>query len=107
MKKLFLLVSAIFMVTAAVEAAGNKMVRVKAIGSSPRGQYVAFEEFGYKDANRKYPFSKIRVRNMWKKKYVEKPVNIIGNPESDNLNQVRAKAKEIAKKKLEKFNMSL
>jgi predicted secreted protein len=106
MRKLFVLVSALFFVNGQVSAKPN-MVRVKAIGSSPKGQFVAFEEFGYKDGNRKVPFSKIRVMNMWKNKYVEKPVNIIGNSEKENLSNVRDRAKELAHQKLKKFNISI
>lgn len=106
MKRLFVLITTVFLINTSVNAKPN-MVRVKAIGSSPRGQFVAFEEFGYKDNNRKVPFSKIRVMNMWKNKYVEKSVNIIGSSIEENLNIVRLKAKERAVKKLKKFNISL
>ena len=80
-------------------------MRVNAIGSSPRGQYVAFEEFGYKEG-RKYPYSKIRVMNVWKNKYVEEAIYIIGKDKKDELNSVRNKAKSLAKKKLKKFNIT-
>ncbi len=93
------------MSTAAVQIEAKSLVRVKAIGSSPRGQFVAFEEFGYKNG-RKTPYSKIRVMNVWKNKYVDKPVQVIGIIEEDRLNQVREKAKDLAVKKLKKFNIS-
>lgn len=102
MKKLYILVTALF-ITQAVPA--KTLVRINAIGSSPRGQYVAFEEFGYKEG-RKFPFSKIRVMNVWKNKYVEDAVQVIGKDESDRLQAIRQKAKAMADKKLKKFNIS-
>ena len=105
MKKLYILITALFISTAANQAVANTMVRVKAIGSSPRGQFVAIEEFGYKD-QRKKPYSKIRIMNVWKNKYVGIPVNVISHDDKMELNQVRAKAKNMAEKKLKRFNIS-
>ena len=82
------------------------MIKVKAIGSSPKGQYVAFEEYGFKNGQT-IPFSKIRVMNVWKGKYVEVPVHIIGTNEDSRLTSIRVKAKEMAKKKLKKFDISM
>jgi predicted secreted protein len=105
MKKLFVFITTIFISTATIQVQAKNLVRVKAIGASPRGQYVAFEEFGYKNG-RKIPFSKIRVMNVWKNKYVDTPIQVIGAGEQERLNQVREKAKELATKKLQKFNIS-
>lgn len=105
MKKLYILLTAVFISTATVQVQAKALVRVKAIGSSPRGQFVAFEEFGYKNG-RKTPYSKIRVMNVWKNKYVDDPVQVIGVEEDDRLNQIREKAKDLASKKLKKFNIS-
>jgi len=104
MKKLYILITVLIISSVVVQA--KTLVRVKAIGSSPKGQYVAFEEFGYQNG-RKLPFSKIRVMNVWKNKYVETPVVIVGAKEDDRLNQVRARAKQIAEKKLQKFNITI
>lgn len=86
-------------------APAKTLVRVNAIGSSPRGQYVAFEEFGYKEG-RKFPFSKIRVMNVWKNKYMDESVIVIGKDKEDRLEVIRQKAKAQALKKLKKFNIS-
>jgi predicted secreted protein len=67
---------------------------------------VAFEEYGYK-SGRKQPFSKIRIMNVWKNKYMESPVHVVGTKEEQRLNQVRQKAKELASKNLKKFNISI
>lgn len=102
MKKLYILLTALFITQA---APAKTLVRVNAIGSSPRGQFVAFEEFGYKQG-RKLPYSKIRVLNVWKNKYVDKPVQVIGSDDSDRLEYVRQRAKNLADKQLKKFNIS-
>ena len=103
MKKLLFAVTT-FSIFAAQTTQAGPMVRVKALGSSPRGQYVAFEEFGYQDGKR-IPYSKIRVRNMWKNRYEGKPVSVFGSKKSDQLNIVRDKAKGLAANKLKKFNI--
>jgi len=93
-----------------VFSAGNKahsknMIRIKAIGSSPRGQFVAFEEFGYMN-NSKSPFARIRVKNVWQDKYVERSISVLADEDNKRLDQVRAKAIDLAKKQLEKFNIN-
>lgn len=87
------------------QAQGKNMIRVKAIGSSPRGQYVAFEEFGYMN-NSKVPFAKIRVKNVWRDKYVDTPISVQADDDNKRLDQVRAKAIDLAKKHLEQFNIN-
>lgn len=101
MKKLLFTLTAIF-ITQSVPA--RTLVRINTIGASPRGQFVAFEEFGYKEG-RKFPYSKIRVMNVWKNKYVDDPVQVIGKDGNEKLDQVRKKAKDMAIKKFAKFNI--
>lgn len=80
-------------------------VKIKTIGKSPKGQYVAFEEFGFKN-NQKIPYSRIRVMNMWKNKYVDTPVDVVGTKEDAKLKDIRMKAKKLAQDKLKKFNIN-
>ena len=106
MKRLYVLLTTLFISAAATTPVqSNPLVRIKAIGSSPRGQYVAFEEFGYKNG-RKFPYSRIRVMNVWKNRYVDTPIYLIGTEKDDRLNIIRIKAKSLAVKKLKKFNIS-
>ncbi|MBG60434.1 MAG: hypothetical protein CME67_07850 [Halobacteriovoraceae bacterium] len=84
-------------------AQAKDMIKVNAIGSSPKGQFVAFEEFGKMGASNT-TFSYIRVKNVWKNKYVDRPIKVVSD--KDDLNLVRAKAKQLAKKRLEEFNIS-
>lgn len=102
MKQIILLITLIFIAKASF--AGN-LVKVKAIGKSPKGQFIAFEEFGFTHSDQK-PFSKIRVMNMWKNKYVTKEVKVTGLEDETSLDQVRAKAKKLARKDLISFNIS-
>ena len=83
----------------------NNMIKVKAIGSSPKGQFVAFEEFGYLNED-KAAFSLIRVKNVWKDHYVDKPIKVISKDGDMELDQVRAQAMKIAKERLKVFNIS-
>lgn len=96
---LFLLV-----ITCQVAFAGN-LVKVKAIGKSPKGQFIAFEEFGFTHNTQK-PFAKIRVMNMWKNQYMTKEIKVFGKTQDATLSQVRAEAKDLAMKHLKTFNIS-
>lgn len=107
MKKLFVLVTSAFLLTSvSSQVQAKNLVRVMAIGSSPRGQFVAFEEFGYQNG-RKIPFSKIRVMNMWQNKYVTDPIYVIGNEDVDSLINIRSKAKTQAITQFKQFNISI
>ena len=104
MKKLAILLGMVVMIGAG-QVSAKTMVRIKTIGSSPKGQFVAFEEFGFKN-NEKTAYSRIRVMNMWKNKYVDKAVNVVGTKKENNLKQVRLKAKRLAQKQLKKFDIN-
>ena len=107
MKKLFVLVTSIFIASSmSTQVQARNLVRVMAIGSSPRGQFVAFEEFGYQNG-RKIPYSKIRVMNMWQNKYVTEAVFVIGDKDDDKLALVRVKAKSQAVTQFKQFNISI
>lgn len=90
---------------AAPKLEAKNMIRIKAIGSSPRGQFVAFEEFGYMNDS-KTPFARIRVKNVWRDKYVHQSKGVMADEDNKRLEHVRAKAIDLAKKQLEKFNIN-
>lgn len=98
------MLTTLFMGLAPVEA--KVTVRIKALGSSPRGQFVAFEEFGYSFDKAKV-FSKIRVMNVWKNRYVDKVIEVKGTGNTGELKKVREQAKKIAYTKLKKFNIEM
>lgn len=104
MMKLAIIGAFIFAGTTTKVQAKN-MIRIKAIGSSPRGQFVAFEEFGYMNDSRT-PFARIRVKNVWRDKYVHQSDGVIADEDNKRLEHVRAKAIDLAKKQLEKFNIN-
>jgi predicted secreted protein len=81
------------------------MVQVQALGSSPKGQYIAFEEFGY-IGDAKKPFSRVKVFNVWKNKYVVEGVQVTPREEKLELNQVRSRAKNLAQKSLNKYHIT-
>lgn len=83
----------------------NNIIKVMAIGSSPKGQFVAFEEFGYLNGSQT-PFSSIRVKNLWKDIYVDRPIRVVSEDDGLGLDQVRAKAKKLAEESLRTFNIS-
>ena len=96
--------AAIFFVYSSLAYSGT-MVKIMAIGSSPKGQYVAFEEFGYLDGAT-VAFSRIRIKNVWKNRYVSKPFKAQGDGENVKLEQVRAQALRLAKERLLELDIS-
>ncbi len=87
-----------------IKAQGKSIIKVAPIGASPKGQYVAFEEFGFTDD--KKAFSKIRLFNTWKGKYISKEIVIGAKDKSVSLESIRLRAKEIANKRFAKFDLS-
>lgn len=80
-------------------------VQIAAIGSSPKGQFVAIEEFGYNQGLKTY-YSRIRFMNLWKKEYAGPVVEVEqGARHPDDLERVREKAKRSAEPHFEKFNI--
>ena len=88
-----------------LSANAKNLIRVKTLGKSPKGQFIAFEEFGFKN-DAKVPFSKIRVMNVWKDKYFIKTIYVTDPKNKMKLPQIRAKAKKLANKQLKAFNIS-
>lgn len=81
-------------------------VTVRSIGASPKGQYVAIEEYGFLNSS-KVPFSKIKIMNVWKQKYVGRDITVSGNRKQiSNLSKIRARAIKKASKSLQKYRIS-
>jgi predicted secreted protein len=79
----------------------------KAIGASPKGQYVAIEEFGYNAGHRTY-FSRIKFINVWKNTYAAPPIEIeINARRPSDLNEVREQALQNAAENLAKYNIEV
>jgi predicted secreted protein len=79
---------------------------IDTLGSSPKGQFVALEEYGYKSDKHTY-YVVIKVMNVWTKKYVGKPVKVELPAHRPNyLKKARLEAKILAREELEKFSIS-
>lgn len=86
---------------------GSTIQMINALGSSPKGQYVAIEEYGYNSGLKTY-YSRIKVMNVWKNNYVSEPVQIEkGARRPSDLMQVRREALEQASEKMAKFNIEI
>lgn len=78
---------------------------IDSLGQSPKGQYVALEEYGYKNDKHIY-YVEIKIINVWTKEYVGSAVNVeepAHRPEF--LKKARVKAKALAQDQLKKFNI--
>ena len=105
MKNIYLFVAIFIGAQGAVHAEVAKFIRIKALGASPKGQYIAIEEFGYKRGKAR-AYSKIRVMNVWKNQYIGKPISVIATDEDDKLQDIRDKARNLASKRLLKYDIS-
>jgi len=105
MKKLYLIMTSFFFIASSQDSQASNMVKVNAIGSSPRGQFVVFEEYGYRKGTT-VGFSKIRVINAWKNKYVSHPIYIRADLDrKQSLSEIRSKAKKLAIEEFKGFNI--
>ncbi len=86
---------------------GSTHQMINALGSSPKGQYVAIEEYGYNSGLKTY-YSRIKVMNVWKNHYVTEPVEIEkGARRPSDLIQVRKEALEQAAMDLVRFKIDI
>lgn len=93
-----------FLVSTMVQASEHQIIDV--LGVSPKGQYVAVEEYGYRSQNHTYYVS-VKVMNVWTKEYVGEKVEVIQPAHRPHyLDKARAEAKTQAHEQLKRFNIS-
>jgi predicted secreted protein len=79
---------------------------IDTLGISPKGQFIALEEYGYKVEKRSF-YVTIKILNVWKKEYVGKPIWVeIPALRPQYLTEARAKAKLLAQDELKRFQIS-
>ena len=87
-------------------AYGSQHQIIDTLGVSPKGQYVAVEEYGYKSDKHSY-YVTIKIMNVWTKKYIGKTVEVELPAHRPNYLQLaRDKAKVEASQQLNKFNIN-
>lgn len=78
---------------------------IDTLGSSPKGQFVALEEYGYKAQNHSY-YVKIKVMNVWKKEYVGNAIQVeLPAHRPFYLDKARTKARDMAFDVLQKYDI--
>ena len=96
----------LMLVLYSVTGLASQRQMIDTLGISPKGQYVALEEYGYKSDKHSY-YVTIKIMNVWKKEYVGSPVEVeLPATRPHDLRKARDKAKLMAKGELEKFNIS-
>lgn len=79
---------------------------IDTLGASPKGQYVALEEYGYKAQTHSY-YVKIKFMNVWKQSYVGSPIEVeVPASRRSFLEEARSKARILAKDQLSSFGIS-
>lgn len=102
MNKLFLFLTVLAF--SAPSWAAPKQV-IDTLGSSPKGQFVALEEYGYQSHKHTY-YVKIKVMNVWKKEFVGKFIEVeMPAHQPRFLQEARIKAKILAQEELKRFKI--
>lgn len=102
MKK-FILALLLMTLTHLTRASEHQMIDT--LGVSPKGQYVAIEEYGYKAQNHSY-YVRIKIMNVWKKEYVGKSVEVeLPAHRPVFLEKARSRAKVLAFEELSRFKI--
>lgn len=98
-----LLVLSFFTLSTGVWATPKQVIDT--LGSSPKGQFVALEEYGYQSQKHTY-YVKIKVMNVWKKEFVGKLIEVeMPAHQPRFLHKARLKAKILAQEELKRFNI--
>lgn len=80
--------------------------KVDSLGTSPKGQFIALEEYGYRPGKKSF-FVEIKILNLWKKQFVGEVIRIETPAYSDKyLKESRIKAKKLAEGQLKEFGIS-
>lgn len=99
-----ILLALTFLVFSAATWAAPKQV-IDTLGSSPKGQFVALEEYGYQSHKHTY-YVKIKVINVWKKEFVGKFIEVeMPAHQPRFLQEARIKAKVLAQEELKRFKI--
>ncbi|HXH76012.1 MAG TPA: hypothetical protein VNJ08_13665 [Bacteriovoracaceae bacterium] len=99
------IISFMFLMCGVVSASSHHQV-IDTLGTSPKGQYVALEEYGYKADNHSY-YVTIKIINVWSKEYVGTPIQVeLPAFRPYILLKAREKAKVLAQDELKRFQIS-
>lgn|SRR5690606_13800335 len=94
----------LFILYSGLSFAGQLHV-VDVLGSSAKGQFVALEEYGYRQEKHSY-FVTVKILNMWKEEYVGQPLVIeVPAHRPAELEKARARARHLAQETLQKYNI--
>lgn len=103
---MFMKITFVLLLGVCGQAFGGQHNKIDTLGSSRAGQFVALEEYGYRENTHSY-FVTIKILNVWTKKYVGSTVEVEEPAlKPINLLNARAKAKKLASDDLKKFNIS-
>lgn len=92
------------MMSSTLWAKEHQMIDV--LGVSPKGQFVAVEEYGYKSQTHTYYVS-VKFMNVWTKEYVGERFDVELPAHRPNyLEKARARARDLAGEELKRFNIS-
>lgn len=79
--------------------------RIDTLGVSGKGQFVALEEYGYKEQGHSY-YVTIKIINVWTKEYVGSQVEVQEPAlRPERLKRARERARSLAADDLKKFNI--
>jgi predicted secreted protein len=96
---------ALLLITLSQFTRASEHQMIDTLGVSPKGQFVAIEEYGYKVQNHSY-YVRIKIMNVWKKEYVGKSVEVeLPAHRPVFLEKARSRAKVLAFEELSRFKI--
>jgi len=87
-----------------LQARAAQHQKIDTLGASPKGQFIAVEEYGYQPDNKSF-YVTIKILNIWRKEYVGEPVKVEMPAKGNILKDARQKAKEMAQEILKSYNI--
>jgi predicted secreted protein len=103
---MFLKLTAVFFLIFTTVAFASHPQYLGTLGMSPKGQFVAVEEYGYQALKHTY-YVTIKIMNVWKKEYVGSTIQVeLSASRPGGLQTVRDQARTQASDEFKKFNIS-
>ncbi len=98
------IIMSVFMLSLSAMASQHQMIDT--LGVSPKGQYVALEEYGYVKEKHTY-YVTVKIINVWTKKYEGQSIEVETPAHRPvELERAREKARGLAQETLDKYKIS-
>lgn len=103
--KAYLIISILFFLNTQLWA-NERISKYRSIGKSPRGQYIAIEEYGF-EKETGVPYSKVIIKNTWKQKTLKTQSTLKGDDHNSKLSTIRQSNINSSQELFKKYNIKI